>query len=198
MFYERESLKFLIYSMKTKFILHGGYNNHDNEINQRFYQECLKDLPGECTVLLVYFARYGTWGLENIEKDKQDFIKNNPDKKINFIIATEEDLEKQIKQANVVYLDGGKTFQLLKTLKQFKNLRKWFKGKTIIGSSAGAYALSVYFYSETEGGLSEGLGYVPVKIICHCLGENSEKLNEVSHDLETLLLPDYQYKVFEI
>ncbi|PCI21323.1 hypothetical protein COB64_00370 [Candidatus Wolfebacteria bacterium] len=70
------------------------------------------------------------------------------------------------------------------------------EGKIIAGESAGAYVLSTCFYSKTEGGIFEGLGLVPVKTICHYVGENSEKLDDCSGEIETLLLKDYEYKSF--
>ena len=40
----------------TKYILHGGFNRVDNELNRSFFSECMKDLKEDCTVLLVLFA----------------------------------------------------------------------------------------------------------------------------------------------
>ena len=58
--------------------------------------------------------------------------------------------------------------------------------------------LSAYFYSKTAGGLFSGLGLVPVKIICHYIGVNKEKLDGAPSNLETLLLKDYEYKIFNL
>lgn len=55
-----------------------------------------------------------------------------------------------------------------------------------------------HFYSKSMGGRFEGLGLVPVKTICHYVGENADKLNDCSKELETLLLGDCKFKIFEV
>ncbi len=95
-------------------------------------------------------------------------------------------------------MHGGTTLKLLDALKKFPNLKELFKGKIIAGESAGAYVLSAFFFSKSAGGIFEGTGLVPVKIICHYIGENKEKLDECPKNLEILLLPDYKYRVFNI
>lgn len=184
--------------MKTKFILSGGYAGRPNEKNDKFFKEILADEKNKLNILLVYFAK-GTEEYERITNEvKFQFNKNKGNKELLFEIATEEKFAEQIKQADIVYLHGGKTLKLLEVLKKHPDLRQLFNGKIIAGESAGAYALSTYFYSKSEGGVFQGLGFVPVKTICHYIGESSEELDNCPPELEELLLPDYKYKVFEI
>jgi len=70
-----------------------------------------------------------------------------------------------------------------------------FKGKIIAGDSAGANVLSSAFYSMRIG-VSEGLGLIPIKIICHYIEENKSKLNQIKPDLETIFLREYEFGVF--
>ena len=183
--------------MKTKFILHGGYASRSNQKNDDFFKEILMDAPKNIKILLVYFAEDESDFSRAQEEDISQFEKNKGDKKLTFEIASTESFPQQIAQSDIIYLHGGKTLKLLEALKRWPNLRELLNGKIVAGESAGAYALSSYFYSKTEGGLFEGLGFVPVKIICHYIGENKEKLKERSDGIETLLLADYQYKVFQ-
>lgn len=184
--------------METKFILHGGFANHTNSKNDIFFKEILENTPDNSKILLICFAKPDNEVLFNKEKVIKQFQKNNINKKIKFELADEKNISEQIKKSDVIYLHGGITPKLLTVLQKIKNLRKLFNGKLIIGESAGAYVLSTCFYSKTESGLSLGLGFVPVKIICHYDGKDKQKLKSCSKDLELLLLPSYQYKVFEL
>lgn len=182
--------------MRTKFILHGGFAGRTNSENNLFFKEILKDTPEQVNILLVYFAKEQTKYERIVKEDTLHFKRNGKDKKFNFEIATIENFLKQLKKADIVYLHGGQTLKLLETLKDYLDLAELLKGKIVAGESAGAYVLSACFYSKTEGEIFKGLGFVPVKTICHYIGKNKEKLNKCPKELETLLLKDYQFKVF--
>lgn len=182
--------------MQAKFILHGGFASTPNEDNDKFFSEILNTEKKNPHILLVYFAKNAEDYEQIKEKDISMFEKNKNGKNLSFEIAREENLSNQIRKSDVVYLHGGKTLKLLEILKKVPNLADLFQGKTIAGESAGAYILSTYFYSKSEGGVFEGLGFAPVKTICHYIGVNSEKLDDYPQELEMLLLPDYKYKVF--
>ncbi len=182
--------------MTTKFILHGGRAQELSIENDEFFREILKDLPNKPRILLVFFAKpkeeYPKLELEVISQ----FERNRKNKELSFEIASESNFEEQIKLSDVIYFRGGKSLLLLEALKKYPNLRELFYGKVIAGESAGAHALSTYFYSKSEKEVFEGLGFVPVKMISHYTGENKEKLDEYSKNLKTLLLPEFKYKVF--
>lgn len=182
--------------MSTKFILHGGYAGRVNSENDKFFIEILKDAPQNTKILLVYFAKEKD-GYERMQKeDTAQFEKNKGERDISFEIASPEYFLQQIAQSDVIYFHGGKTSRLLGELKKHPNLMGLMGGKIVAGESAGAYILSSCFYSKTESGIFDGLGFVPVKTICHYIGENEEKLKECPGESEILLLADYQYKVF--
>jgi len=182
--------------MKTKFILHGGFAGRTNSENNLFFKEILKDTSEQVDILLVYFAKEQTEYERMVNEDTLQFKRNGKDKKLNFEIATVENFLKQLKKADIVYFHGGQTLKLLEILKGYPDLAESLKGKIVAGESAGAYILSNCFYTKTEGRVFEGLGFVPVKTICHYIGENKEKLDKCPKELETLLLKDYQFKVF--
>ena len=181
--------------MKTKFILHGGFTPGGKQENDDFFQEILKSAPQKVKILLVYFAKESDRIAKNKEEDIEQFNKNKGDKILSFEVATEELFPKQVKVADVVYLHGGHSGKLLDALKKFSNLKRLFAGKIIAGDSAGANVLTSAFYSQKIG-VSEGFGLISVKIICHYLVENKDKLNNIKPDLETLFLPEYQFKIF--
>lgn len=183
--------------MKTKYIIHGGFAGHINSDNDKFFQEILKDTGERVNILLVYFAKELDRIPVNQAEDEVQFGRSKESKILTFEVARDEKFLEQVKWADVIYLHGGTTLKLLETLKKFSGLEKLFVGKTVAGESAGAYVLSAYFYSKSAGGLFQGLGLLPIKLICHYVGENSEKLKDAPDNLETLLLPDYKFRVYE-
>jgi peptidase E len=182
--------------MTTKFILHGGYAGRINTQNDAFFAEVCKDVPSEVKVLLVYFAKNESEYNRIQKEDIAQFEKNKGHKQLTFETASPDSFIDQVRKSDIIYLHGGQTLKLLEVLKKYPDFSGEAKGKTIAGESAGSYALSACFYSETEGGVFNGLGLVPVKTVCHYEDKNEEKLDECSNNLETLLLRDYEYCVF--
>lgn len=185
--------------MKTKFILHGGFNRDRNKPEEdvdKFYAEILKDAPEEPTILLVCFARDIDKVPAATAKVIDAFERVQRQGGLHFEIAREDDFEEQVKSADVVYLHGGTTLKLLTALKKFPNLRELFKGKTIAGDSAGANVLGKFCYSPHANDVLEGLGILPLKIIPHFCEEYRGKVDGVGEGLEMLLLPEYEFKVF--
>ena len=182
--------------MKTKFILHGGFEPNTIQENDMFFREILSSAPKETKILLVYFAKKPHRVAKNRDEDIAQFDKNKGDRTISFETANEEDFPEQVRRADVVYLHGGHSGLILDAMKKFNGLKELFKGKIVVGDSAGANALSTVFYSDTIG-IAEGFGVLPIKIICHYMEEKKDKLEAVRQDLETLRLPQYEFKVFE-
>jgi len=83
-------------------------------------------------------------------------------------------------------------------LKQYKNFGDLFSGKIVAAESAGANSLSVYCYSKSGGGVIQCLGLVPVKTIPHYTEGMETNFKDISPDVESLFLPNYKFKVFEI
>ena len=188
----------------TKYILHGGGTRVDNKSNRSFFQEIAKDVPDGGTILLVYFAVIDGDHEEHFRNMKEDFIKNSGDKKLNFILATEENFTEQIKDADAIYIHGGDTPTLLRKLSTFPNFADLIKGKVIAGSSAGAQILSTYFQRSQTLEIMEGFGILPIRFIPHYKSpsfnvdeEAVEKMNKYPNNLELVVLKDYEWKVFE-
>lgn len=190
--------------MKTKFILHGGYTREQNELNEGFFKELAQSVPDGGTILLVYFASDDIGKFEDDKKRISNFVEN---KEVTFVKATENDFINQVKNADVIYLRGGDTQKLKTQLSIYPELYESILGKTIAGSSAGAYVLSKYYYSNSKEEVFEGFGFLPIRVICH----HQSKIHPVSADidpltkidrfdngLELVLLRDYEWKVFVV
>lgn len=181
--------------MKTKFILHGGFPQGAKQENDAFFQEVLKTAPQESKILLVYFAKESDRIEKNREEDIEQFNKNKGDKILTFDVATEAQFEEQIQNADVIYLHGGHTGKLLETLKKFPSFKTLISGKIVAGDSAGTNVLCSVFYSLRMAVVGEGLGIIPIKVLSHYGEINKDKFDGIRPDLETLHLPEYQFKV---
>ncbi|MFW0861963.1 MAG: Type 1 glutamine amidotransferase-like domain-containing protein [Candidatus Komeilibacteria bacterium] len=184
----------------TKYILHGGYANRENPDNDKFYKEILNTDKKELSILIVLFAKPEEQQGDRKNKIIGLFEKNNKDKHLSYEVATQDGFINQLHKADIIFLHGGETLKLLDMLRKFDerySLYKLFNNKIIAGESAGAYVLSKWFYSKTEGGCFAGLSLVDVKTLCHYEGMNEEKLKKCKAS-ETLLLPEHKYKIFNL
>jgi peptidase E len=186
----------------TKCILHGGFERRDNELNNSFYRELVKDLPDHATLLMVYFASEYE-GIREVFTEQTSRIHEITGKDMQFVLATEEDFLNQVEAADAIHFRGGHTPKLLATLKQYPELASELVGKTVSGSSAGAYALAQYGPGHSEKGIREGLGLVPVRVVCHYesieMPPNPDSLNELiqmAPELELVQLRDCEWRVF--
>ena len=188
----------------TKYIIHGGFTRYENELNNLFYKEFVKDIPDSGTILVIFFASGNEDRKEAFEDQKRKFTEASNGKSFNCVYATEEHFIEQLAQADALFINGGDTTVLLRTLRQFENIQSYFTQPTIAGSSAGAYALAKWGTAHTEEHIREGLGLLPLRVICHHESEelppsnNSLKeIKEIAEDLELVKLKDCEWKVFE-
>lgn len=186
----------------TKYILHGGFARKENELNRTFFEEFARDIPDGGTILQVYFASRTDDTSEAFRVHAAKITEQSHGKSFNFVLATKEDFLDQIKQSNAIYLHGGSTNKLMNVLRTYPNLKPLMEGKTVAGSSAGAYALAKFGPSHSEDVVREGLGLVPVRVVCHyespelppAMGAVSI-LKDTAQDLELMFLKDCEWKV---
>ncbi|HRH55372.1 MAG TPA: Type 1 glutamine amidotransferase-like domain-containing protein [Candidatus Paceibacterota bacterium] len=151
----------------TKFILHGGFTRRDNELNRSFYEEFTSEIPDKGEILLVYFASRSHDTKEVFEEMSGKFQEHAPGKTFTFTKATHEHFLEELTRSDAVYLHGGDTDKLLEILRNYSDLKPLIEGKTVAGSSAGAYILATLGASHSEDRMREGLGLVPLRIVCH-------------------------------
>ncbi len=184
----------------TKYILHGGYTSVPVESNRNFFREIVKGLKENAQILIVYFARKEIDYQESFRKDKANLLKHASDKQLKLTIALKDKLIAQIRDSDVIWIRGGDTFKLLKTLRQYPDFQEVIKGKVVVGSSAGACVMTKYFFSSDVNAVFEGLGILPIALKCHYKGEEEglKRLRERAKGLEMVLLKEYEYRVFEV
>ena len=190
----------------TKYIFHGGYTQTNNELNRTFYEEITRDIPDGGAVLLCYFASPDENNSNRFREDSDRLKEQSHGKNLTFLLANERDFVEQLKQANALYIRGGSTPKLLGILRKFPNFKDNLDGKTVAGSSAGAYAIARYsaFHDDESGGqIREGLGLLPLRVVCHYesldLPPNPKafsSLKNMGKEFDLVLLKDFEWKVF--
>jgi peptidase E len=183
--------------MNSKIILHGGFRKGEIQENDKFFREMLKDTPHELNLLLVYFAEKVEKISDRIEQDKSQFNKNSSDKIINYKVATVGTFLNDVGWADVVYLHGGKTAKIMETLNNYSGLRELFSSKIIAGDSAGANALCAYYFSKNSQKIGQGLGILPIKLVPHFEKGKEDPFIDFETGLETVLLSEYEMRIFE-
>lgn len=192
----------------TKYILHGGYSGIDNELNRTFYEEVARDISNGSTILLCYFASDDPDNPGRFEEHSRRLQEQSTGKEFTFLLASEQNFVEQLQQSEAVFVGGGSTSKLLRILKKFGNLEENLIGKTVAGSSAGAYAIVKYspFHDVDEPGgeVREGLGLLPLKLACHYESENLPPnpealalLKSMAPELELVFLRDFEWWVWE-
>ena len=194
----------IVFECMTKFILHGGRTPIENESNRAFFHEIAKDVPDGGIILMVYFVYKGD-PIRNFEQQKAWLSGNPEEKKFNFVFAERERFVDELRSADAVYFHGGDTDKLLEIVKNISGFEKILEGKTVAGSSAGAYIFCSCFTPSDKGAIQEGLGTLPIKLVCHYNSpdfdvreEAARRLKEeCSPELELVLLGDTEWRVFE-
>ncbi len=187
--------------MQTKYILHGGYTRQENELNYSFFRELTKDVPEGGMVLMCFFASGDEDKTDTYEELCQKIVRYSS-KQLRFNFAVGETFIEDIRSSDAVYFHGGSTRTLLKALEQFPDLKTLLQGKTVAGSSAGAYMLAAYGAAHNEDCAREGLGFVNKKVVCHYQSadmpptdKSFEELAAIAPELETVFLRDCEWKV---
>ncbi len=193
----------------TKYILVGGYVEKAQDQGKSFVDEAVKGFSGSVNILDCMFARSEETWKKKFEEDKLFFMKFAEGKKLDFVLAEKDNFVEQVNSADFIYLRGGDNDLLINTLKGAEGWDANLEGKTVAGSSAGAYALSKYYFMQKlEGMVGEGLGLVPVKTTVHYRAEDylNNKIDwdvgdrvmaKHSPDLEVVNLREGEFRVFE-
>lgn len=166
----------------TKYLLHGGETSRQSEDNNKFFFEMTKVDKSPVKILCVYFAREVEAWDKLFDQDQKCFSSVAPTKVLSFTRADKDFkiFEEQIKNADVIYMRGGVTEDLLSVLRPFENFGRLLTNKVVSGSSAGVCVLAQYFHSGTPGTHARaGLGLLPIKTFVHYSEEKQEELKEL-------------------
>ncbi|MEI7890497.1 MAG: Type 1 glutamine amidotransferase-like domain-containing protein [bacterium] len=188
--------------MKTKFILQGGNSSKKSDDNEKFFHEIINSVSSETVkILCVYFARLEDRWEDSFDEDQAIFLNlaTKKDLEIKMAVLEKEELVEQIKNADVVFVNGGRRGCLKETLQNLENFSELIDGKVVVGISAGANILSRYYYANTFNEIREGVGILPIKLICHYLdeyGEVFEQLDNYKEKLPIYKIEEEKYLIF--
>ena len=91
-----------------------------------------------------------------------------PDKEIIFELATFDNFQAAARRNNLLYVYGGDSKRLIRSLKEIKNYDSLIDGFVkVLGSSAGAIMLSRYAWDCDVREIEQGLGFVNCKTLVH-------------------------------
>lgn len=154
--------------MTTRYILGGGYTSKAADGGTSFYQtivggrKCAK-------ILICAFAVEADEYESNFINYKNRIVSANPEANLVFQNADPKFFASQIDWADIIVYLGGQSSRLMGTL---RNIPNWHSrdlhGKTVVGSSAGAYMLSsAYVLTQEKPGIAAGYNFVPAIVVAH-------------------------------
>lgn len=193
-------------------ILIGGHPGKAGEDNALAY--ALRTHPAsEVKIALCNFARTDTeW--DDTGKDSVDmFNRFGTGKKLAFRKMESENLRKDSKWADVIYMPGGHPDALQAELVKYPDIAKLWDGKIIAGSSAGADVMCAQFVFLQRKTFGEGFGWVQATLIPHWGHYKESKYESYSDedfefvrdkalkhrpDLPVLCIPEGQFVEFAV
>lgn len=137
------------------------------EAAQAYFAELLDGLGDKPKLLWCFFATLPDDCTERFEKYTKLFKNYMPEgvDPIN-TNATVDDFEKQVREADAIYMHGGTVAPLKKILGTY-DLSKLFDGKSVGTNSASSMVLARHTWSCDERVLEDGLGIFPIKFLAH-------------------------------
>lgn len=152
----------------TKYILVGGYPHKATDGGQAFAEELVRGFSEPVRILECLFARPRENWDKAYEQDQEFFTRHLANKKLEFRMANPETFREQVRWAQAIYIRGGASEAVLMALQQQSpGWEKELAGKTLAGSSAGAHAISKYYYGLDDLKIGPGLGLLSLKVIVH-------------------------------
>lgn len=152
----------------TRYIFAGGYDSSATTEQKKHFAAAIRgNKSGQLKILSCLFS-------QPLEKRDEWF-----ESRIRYFsgllgsnaiveLAETQSLIKQIIRSDVIYLHGGDNDLLANELKPLTaQLKKLFKDKTVVGSSAGAHYLSNVYWTCDDRVVKRGSGSVPVSVITH-------------------------------
>lgn len=187
-----------------KYILHGGISKN-GEYKKDFFDEIVLSLPQkELTVIYIPFNDNEEKRQENTERKQKEFTHFLHQKKT-IVMRANENIEKFLDQthdADIIYFGGGNTKSAIESFRQIPLdiIMQHLQNKVIVGTSAGANALSKYYFSTHRQQVEEGLGILPIKVFCHYTEEKEPQIEELENykeHLTSFALPEDYFVVIQ-
>lgn len=149
------------------YVLGGGFMKKTPDEGYAFYRAIIGDRKTANVLICCFAMPYDQWQT-GYDEDRNKILSNNKEASLSFQNANLENFVDQVAWADVIVFRGGSTYDLMDNLKKVQGWQNHLAGKTIVGSSAGAYMLSSsYVVTDTTPQLAPGLGLLSIVIATH-------------------------------
>jgi hypothetical protein len=164
----------------TKYILAGGVDRAGKAYGQSLGKELAKTHKKFKILSCFFVAPPEQWPM--MAKKWQPWFEKRVGNLAEYDYARADDFLDQVKAFDILYFHGGHTRTLLDTMGQFGDLKKLFKGKTVVGSSAGANMLAKNFWSSTLQKPFKGKATLDINIMVHYGAAEHEGIHRTMKD----------------
>lgn len=149
------------------YVLGGGFMKKAPDGGQAFFRAIIGDRKTANVLICCFAMPYDQWQT-GYDDDKNKIFSVNDGVSLSFQNANLDSFVDQVAWADVIVFRGGSTSDLMDSLKKVQGWQDHLTGKTIVGSSAGAYMLSSsYVVTDKKPQLASGLGLLPIVIATH-------------------------------
>lgn len=194
----------------TKYILAGGCDRQYPEYLTQLARIIHTDFE-KPKILSCWFSNLDDETEAKFPEYKEHFLEFfNEETK--FIKAIKDEFLEQVENADVIYFHGGHTTLLLSAMERYGEMREAYRGKIVVGSSAGANYISKFGFSPSKATIGKGAGLVNVSTIVHfgSKGFNDmtfkssfwqdaiKKVKKQSGSSEIVLLPEGTFTVIDV
>lgn len=184
-----------------RYIFHGGETKIKCERNTQFFQELVSSAANG-KILIVLSAKSEDQWREQKKIDLARFKKEVPNAffEIDFADKDPNVFLKQVEAAEVIYFKGGNNYLLKKYLMPIKKeLENLFKGKVVVGCSAGVNVVARYYFSTDKQRIENGLDFLSIKAYCHYKNNknNLEKLENYKESLKIYKIKEADFILVE-
>ncbi len=179
----------------TRIILHGGGSSLSREQQVLLTDEILKTLPcSDIKILIIPFARGAEQWADVFAMYQERYSALHIVGEFILALPELDILQEQIFSADVVMIAGGSEKRLEEYLSEIPF--SVYRGKTVVGFSAGANIFASYYYSNDRKKREAGLYQLPFNTICHYNGSQEKEYQELMLLGETHALREGEFFVF--
>ncbi len=190
--------------MKTKLILNSGGIRNNLKLRKKFHQEMIRGFSeSQINILICSFAQPREYWEQKFSGYSASIKEDLPEYNLNFNLAMPDTFEEQIKEADIIYFNGGDDHLFGYWMDKFKF--SIFNDKILATNSGSSDYISDSFWPNDWRKPMKGKGILPIKFMSH-YGANPEidwakaekQLAEFSNpDLPIFKLKEGEYVVFE-
>jgi len=191
--------------MMSKYILAGGFVHKSPDGGKSFCEAVVGGFSGSVKILDCLFAKPQDKWEVLFAGDIAFFEKHIPGMQLDFCLADPKRFTEQVAWANAITIRAGSDESLADILGGNTEWEKELSGKTVAGSSAGANIISAYYYHLDVPRVSEGLGILPIKVMCHYKSDYNapnvdwagayDELKKYGEDLQIIALREGEFQI---